>query len=76
MGQTELLKMILLELLIEMKSDLKRRSYDEEGEKKQETVERVEALHQLIVQIKEKRKKKENPPHGVFDLGNFEQIKG
>ena len=45
---------ILLEFLQTMLSDLKRRSYDESGEQKAETLGRVETLKNLIYDLKMK----------------------
>ena len=42
---------IILEFLETMMSDLKRRSFDETGEQRAETLERVETLKQLIKEL-------------------------
>lgn len=45
---------ILIDFLQIMLDDLRRRSFDESGEQKQETLERVETLRELIKEIKNK----------------------
>ena len=46
------LKYILLKFLKTMAEDLKRRSYDESGEQKDETIERIDTINELIGKIK------------------------
>ena len=46
---------IVLEFLKTMMADLKLRSYDEEGERKEETLGRVEELKELIERIKSEK---------------------
>ena len=47
------IKSIVLEFLEVMREDLKRRSYDETGEQKIETLERLETLRRLTKELRE-----------------------
>lgn len=49
---------VLLEFLNTMRSDLRRRSFDETGEQKAETEQRIETLKDLIKKIKSQGGKK------------------
>jgi hypothetical protein len=52
MGQNEKINKILYELMVIVQADMMRRSYDESGEQKQETLERIDELKQLIKNIR------------------------
>jgi hypothetical protein len=47
------MKYIILELLDVLREDIKRRSYDELGEQKAETLERLETLRELSKKLRE-----------------------
>lgn len=48
------IKQVLIKLLRIMREDLKRRSYDEDGEQREETFQRIETLTELINTLESK----------------------